>query len=80
MGKKKVRYIGPAAVIEIAETGEFVERGSTIELDSVLADGLLEQGSEISYEGDGEDRKRVVKRLDGAPWELVRPRKKGASK
>lgn len=32
-----VKYIGPSAAVEIADTGQWVERGETVEVSSELA-------------------------------------------
>ena len=69
MAKKRLRYNGPAPVIEIAETGDLVECGTTVVVDAELAERLLEQGAEITLEvGDDGATVRTVTRREGAPW------------
>ena len=74
MAKKRLRYNGPSPVVEIAETGDLVDRGATVVVDEELAERLLEQGAEISIEVEVDDNGeettvRTVTRPDeGAPW------------
>lgn len=73
MPKMRLRYDGPSAAVEIAETGDVVRRGTTVVVEEELGDRLLEQGCEIalvdSEDDDGNPTtERIVTRLDGAPW------------
>lgn len=39
----KVKYTGPSAEVEIAATGDVVERGNTVEVSDELGKSLCEQ-------------------------------------
>ncbi|GEM_PF-3930669 len=39
----KIRYVGPHSVVEIAATGQTVERGGTVDVDDDVAEALCLQ-------------------------------------
>ena len=77
MAQVTLRYDGPHVDVEIAETGQLVERGDTVTVDAKLAEGLLEQGATIELEFDdaGEVEARKVTPADKPNWKKVRAHK-----
>lgn len=43
MATKKIRYVGPFDVVEIAETGQSVEQNHQVDVEEDVAKRLLEQ-------------------------------------
>lgn len=45
MATKAIVYGGPSLAVEIAETGEVAERGTPLDVETSVADRLLQQGN-----------------------------------
>ena len=50
----KVTYQGPFDAEQIAETGQVVERGGSVEVPKEIAESLLSQGSQTVVDENGE--------------------------
>lgn len=82
----KVTYNGPYDAVEVAESGQIVERGQTVDMPDELAARLIEQSSwdvsardVLAHVGKDEDRAATMLRaeLDGARRKaVVRPLEK----